>query len=335
MSPIFYDKLAVTTIKIGKTPTEFDVLMDGDEIEFTKFSPHGKNVIFMKDIVSTDGINYKAKFVSKQAAADLVKSRTNESTSALFCVHGFNVQPGSLLRGLSEKYWGRFERNGLKYYPVPVLWACNEKGLFGYKLDQGESAMKTGKGLKAFVDDIDNSSFPRKSLLMHSMGNHLVFDGACGSDKAPDADFENIFLVAADIPYDVFSDDPYEGYYLSSFRKKFGGKMHKAANLFSMLGKDSEGNPKGKIYIVHNRHDLALVGSSWFMNWESRIGSVGGGAFKKILFWRKNKVKIRTELREYIENKDFSSEHQKDDKLLKHSYQFEEFAVKFYSQKAI
>jgi len=332
---VSYPNLAVTTIKLDVEPSKFDQLKDGDKISFRTNSPHGRKVTFMRDIKSEDGNKYEAIFVSKEEAAKKVAKIESRNSTPLFCVHGFNVQPESSLGNFHKTFWKRFEDNGLKYYPIPVIWACNEKGLLGYKLDQGTSAMKTGKGLKAFVDDIDSATFPRKSLLMHSMGNHVVFDGACGSEKAPDADFENIFMVAADIPYDIFSDNPDEGYWFESSKEKFANKKKKADNLFSMLKKGPGGNPVGKIYIVHSRKDRALQGSAWAATWESRIGTVGSGAFKKMLFWENDGDHIREKFRAYIENKDLSSKKQNDDFPKNHSYQFEEYAVKFYFEKAL
>ncbi len=103
--------------------------------------------------------------------------------------------------------WLNFTDAGLKYYPIPVLWPCNEKSCFlsRYRFDQEFFSQRAGAEFKAIVDAIPNDLFPRKSLLMHSMGNHVVFNGACGGkdeegkvvDKAPDVEFENIFVVAA------------------------------------------------------------------------------------------------------------------------------------------
>lgn len=63
--------------------------------------------------------------------------------------------------------------------------------------DQETNTIESGKALKAFVDNINNNkTFPRKSLLMHSMGNHVIFNGACKTG-APDVQFDNIFMIAA------------------------------------------------------------------------------------------------------------------------------------------
>ena len=72
------------------------------------------------------------------------------------------------------------------------------KGSFtGYNKDADEhDSQYSGKAFFDFVDKIPDETFPRKSLLMHSMGNHVVFDGAC-LKGAPKVQFENIFMVAA------------------------------------------------------------------------------------------------------------------------------------------
>ena len=131
--------------------------------------------------------------------------KTNKDTSPLFVVHGFNVQPAGHMSKVADK-WERFTKEGLKYYPIPVLWPCNQSNfIVRYSRDQEDPSQQAGKELKAMVDAIPNDLFPRKSVLMHSMGNHVVFNGACGVkdetgkvlDKAPDVEFENIFLAAA------------------------------------------------------------------------------------------------------------------------------------------
>jgi len=71
------------------------------------------------------------------------------------------------------------------------------KGTFhGYGKDSDEHTPAFGRAFFDFVKNIPDKTFPRKSLMMHSMGNHVVFDGACYQD-APQVQFENIFMVAA------------------------------------------------------------------------------------------------------------------------------------------
>ncbi len=216
------------------------------------------------------------------------------------------------MKNVATKY-SRFEDAGLKYYPIPVMWPCDEKneGYFSkYRFDQGDPSQRAGQEMTSMVDAIPNDLFPRKSILMHSMGNHVVFNGACGVkdekgkviDKAPDVEFENIFLflVAAvsfrhplsctyysirhaynllthrpcpcssfsfqDIPHDILWEEPWEyenAWLRKEYRQKlFGQKKQKATNMFKTLKRDESGKPIGKIYVVHYKWDKAMVASA-------------------------------------------------------------------------
>jgi hypothetical protein len=92
---------------------------------------------------------------------------------------------------------------GGKYYPVMVLWPCSQGYKNTYRADQKECALEAGEIFKKLVDCIPNNTFARKSLMMHSMGNHVVYNGAC-LDGTPDVQFDDIFMVSA--VSRVFSD---------------------------------------------------------------------------------------------------------------------------------
>jgi len=125
----------------------------------------------------------------------------DEDTTPLFCVHGYNVQPHDVLKGMTSVLVA-FAKAG-HYYPIPVLWPCDSVDRWGpdkagqYEWDQEVFSQQAGNVLRQFVDQIRDDTFPRKSLMMHSMGNHVVFNGACGANNAPGVQFENIFMVAA------------------------------------------------------------------------------------------------------------------------------------------
>mmetsp|Transcript_16948 Transcript_16948/g.23921 ORF Transcript_16948/g.23921 Transcript_16948/m.23921 type:complete len:345 (+) Transcript_16948:35-1069(+) len=334
-----YKGLVLATIEITPSNPEH-----GDEVEFADSSPGGKAVFLMK-VKEYESGKFKAKFVSPERAARHVElfpklNKTNKDTSPLFVVHGFNVQPAAAMSNIADK-WKRFTDAGLKYYPVPVLWPCNEDG--DYATDQEGLSQRAGKELKAMVDAIPNDLFPRKSVLMHSMGNHVVFNGACGVkdetekviDKAPDVEFENIFLVAADVPHDIFWENPYE-YDDRWFDKKkmqglYGQKKQKASNFFKMLKVDESGKPIGKIYVVHYKWDKAMVASATpLMNGETRLGAYG---HKK-----DGDDKVRADMKDYIEDYDMYPNILwcgGDDDQKKHSYEFEPATVEFYMSKVI
>ncbi len=204
--PVDYKGLVLAALAIEPSNPEH-----GDEVEFTTKSPSGGRAVFLMKVKEYETGKFKAKYVSPERAARHVElfpklNKTNKDTSPLFVVHGFNNQPAKHLNNIADK-WPRFTDAGLKYYPIPVLWPCAEESgyLTRYKRDQEDPSQRAGMELKAMVDAIPNDLFPSKSLLMHSMGNHVVFNGVCGpkdetgkvTDKAPNVEFDNIFLAAA------------------------------------------------------------------------------------------------------------------------------------------
>jgi hypothetical protein len=135
----------------------------------------------------------KREFSATKLSIDDAKKIIDSSSitsSPLFIVHGFNVEPSNIL----EYDYSNFQKKDV-YYHVPVIWA-SEGNTLAYSGDQGKNSMNAGNAMKAFVDFIPNDTFPRKSLVMHSMGNHAVFNGACAVGT-PDVKFDNIFMVAA------------------------------------------------------------------------------------------------------------------------------------------
>jgi len=342
-----YKGLVVTTCEVEPTAEGADLsnLENGDEVTFKESSPNGKKAVFLMKVKEYDNSGeFRAKYVSPDRAARFVElfdilNETNKNASALFVVHGFNVQPASAMSNVASKF-DRFKEAGLNYYPIPVIWPCNDKGK--YSEDQDDPSQKAGDQLRALVNGIDNKLFPRKSLLMHSMGNHVVFNGSCGFkkdgkvvDSPPDVEFENIFMVAADVPHDIFWENPwdYDNAWTDKDRRKrlYGQKYQKASNFFGMLKRDGSGDKKpiGKIYIVHNPRDSALHGSSWVKNYETRLGSLGhkkdGGD------------KIRNDLKDYIEDYNIYPELPwvGDDWKYWHSYQLDLVAIKFYFTKDV
>jgi len=321
----------------------------GDEVEFADASPGGKAAFLMK-VKEIETGKFKATYVSPENAARHVElfpklNKTNKDTVPLFVVHGFNTEPSWHMFNVASKY-SRFEEAGLKYYPIPVMWPCDgesEKYMAKYLHDQGDPSQRAGKAMKAMVDAIPNDLFPRKSILTHSMGNHVVFNGACGVkdeegkviDKAPDVEFENIYLVAADIPHDVFYEEPWEyenAWMKKEYRQKFfGQKKQKATNMFKTLKVDESGKPIGKIYVVHYKWDKAMVASATpLMNGETRLGAYG---HKK-----DGDDKVRADMKDYIEDYDMYPNILwcgGDDDQKKHSYEFEPATVEFYMSKVI
>jgi len=351
----YNDMLAATTIEVNWVSKEedkktFKELSDGDELSFTKTSGTSSNLVFITDISHDEaGESFTAKFVSIATASKTVKQK---SSTPLFIVHGFNIQPAEGLERVAKSQ-DYFKESGT-YFPVPVLWPCTEieggivSKLKAYFFEQEVTTAEVGVAFKAFVDDVANDTFPRKSLMMHSMGNHAVINASCGLG-APDVQFENIFMVGADVPFDVFAEKPAK-YWRSNRDKIFGRKTEKAKNFLQMLEMDPvSGKPKGKIYVVSNYNDSNLKQSK-FMNLETRLGRVGAGAYKP--FFQRwvtgadaDFSLVHKDLRDHIENEELTTVVTEAEIInhnyvysfgdISHNYQLESYAVKFYSSKAL
>lgn len=324
----YYEGLIVTSIKIDEGNDSTKI-----KVTFNESDGNGTKAVFLKEIKMVSDPERvekgKREFEATRVDLDEAKSITkkgfgNNTCTPLFLVHGFNVEPSEILR-----YDYTVFNKGMLCYPVPVLWA-SEGNTLRYFGDQSANAINAGKAMQAFVKSIPNDTFPRKSLAMHSMGNHAVFNGACGSTQ-PDVEFENIFLVAADVPYDIFHKNPDEGYWVRG--DVSGNKKVKADRFFGMLAKKSDGKPKGKIYVVWNDNDVALKFSK-FSNLEARIGKTGVGWVDG---WFRNyyddKI-IRDEFNGYIENKDATNEKMVEDPSINHSYNLDPWMADYYEEKS-
>ena len=104
----------------------------------------------------------------------------------LFCVHGFNVSPGSHLKNLKNEA-KKFNKG--KFTLVPVIWP-SAGSVIKYWTDRDQSASGAGKAFKNFKAGIN--AFPQKSLLCHSMGNWVLRNAADESFR-----FDNVFMAAA------------------------------------------------------------------------------------------------------------------------------------------
>jgi hypothetical protein len=187
---IEYDGLIVTTI-ITKAKAG-----SSNEVTFNEYDGNGGEAVFLHKIreisdpqqVKTGKREFSATKLSIDDAKKIIDSSSTTSFP-LFIVHGFNVEPSRSL----EYDYSNFRKD--IYYHIPVIWASEGNNL-AYYGDQGKNSINAGNAMKAFVEFIPNDTFSRKSLLMHSMGNHAVFNGACATGT-PDVTFDNIFMVAA------------------------------------------------------------------------------------------------------------------------------------------
>lgn len=314
---VTYEGLIVTTIKLQGLPDgkTFEDLEDGDKVVFTEMDGNeGSKVSFLKNIEQDANEStkdsyrvYNATFVSPAEAAKIADfGHGNGKCTPLFYVHGFNNEPNWTLGVVMPTALERLKRCREKntVYPIPVVWPVygNKHTIFNYFFDQIRNSKGAGKSLKAFVDGIPSDLFPKKSVMIHSMGNHLVFNGALGAEEAPDVIWENIFMVAADIPRVVFSENPGRG------------DIQKATHMKAIL---REG---GKIFVLHHEDDTRLKGSRC-LNLGERLGRHGPNEIRSDL---KDTVVV-------VDTKPFSDNNETDDDPAMHSYQFEEWAIDVYN----
>ncbi len=135
---------------------------------------------------------FEATYLTPETAAKKLHEEAGDK-HLLFCVHGDSTEASEWMEEVAKaRDSGFYKRN----YPVPVTWPLFSFSLFAYFGNRNNNAKQAGQGLKNFVEIVDNELFPRKSLMMHSMGNHVVFNFAC-KDGTPNVTFDNIFMVAA------------------------------------------------------------------------------------------------------------------------------------------
>ena len=206
---IDYPHLIATTIHLTVLPEgkTFEDLVDGDKVGFNEEEGNDSHVAFLKDIkqdpdASTEVSHrvYTATYVTPKTAAEIARKGWGEGGDSdchpLFHVHGFNNEPNWTLGATMQRAMENCAKTK-KNYPIPVIWPVHGNNFPGYKIDATYNSIRAGKNLKALVDTIPNDVFPVKSIMCHSMGNHVVFDGALAGPVAPDVKFKNVFLVGA------------------------------------------------------------------------------------------------------------------------------------------
>jgi hypothetical protein len=328
--------VVITSINV-EAGDDGKVVVDSDAI-------NGSTATFLADLkeIGNTFSSKEKKFDAKkldptEARSRILKDIEGTNKTPLFCVHGYSTEPISVLSKAMERY--EVMENS-KYYPVFVIWPCSgwfnsKKGTTtGYNKDSDIYAPNAGETFFDFVKQIPDNTFPRKSLMMHSMGNHVVFDGACYLGT-PEAQFENIFLVAADVPHDIFMKNPNEDYEGEN-KRIWGDKNKKASNFYNLLAKGADQKPKGKIVVLHNGDDKALFWSSWAENWERRIGQRGmakkRGGFLDLGF-EDDGENVLDIFKDIYVNEDMQSEF--GGLGIGHGYQFDPATVKVFDKYAL
>jgi hypothetical protein len=129
---------------------------------------------------------FEAETLTVKEAKAIISNGDSEEGEGkpLFCVHGFSTQPGTHLKRLNDAA-KKFNKG--KFMLVPVIWPTSDANYWSVADTNAPGAGKAFKTLKRGID-----SFPRKSLLCHSMGNIVLRHAADENFK-----FDNIFMAAA------------------------------------------------------------------------------------------------------------------------------------------
>lgn len=291
-----YEGLVLTSIDMrdgdGPGKVEFDNEISGKKDD--------SDAVFIKNIkvVREEGGGWFSA-PKKIYEADLVN--LDEANSAvdgmgkkpLLCIHGFNVEPDAHLTSCNEAV-GKFEKFAL----IPVIWP-SEGSTTSYGTDQDKNTVGAGKAFKTLSKIA--AKFPNKSLMAHSMGNRVLRMAASENFQ-----FDNIFMVAADVDNDLFQEN-----YIKD-------KSDQGLKISSMLS-----DKGGKIYVAHNRLDFALLPSSTiFANNYTRLG-VNGAAHRD---------GIHPAIKGKIENMNANESLSFFNKA-SHSYALTDFMVKYYESK--
>lgn len=277
------------------------------KVEWKVSDGSGDKATFLTNIKKTGGGWFRPdKFEGKKLTIGQAKEVLKEdSRKPLFCIHGFSVAPEGQMKDCKESQ--KNFKDTLK--AIPVIWPSDGADYF----DQRDESVEAAEAFQRIVEEFEKikeelKSFPAKSVMAHSMGNRVLRFAAIATLK-----FDNIFMVAGDVPYDLFHADYEE-------RNKKSAEASGVA-ICSML---SNGifKKKGKVHVLFNEGDLALTSSAIVK--EARLGKTGAGTEEEL----DNRVKGLVESRDCTDDISrmwrFS---------IGHSYQFEEFACKYYEDQ--
>jgi len=310
MSEMDWAGLALTSIKLT------EVANTTNKVTF-KEDDRGENeditASFIRNLKKIGGkgskVEYEAEVVPMKEVAKIIRANGNKP---IFMAHGYNTEAHSIIEEAKKKLSS--EDGALFYggsYFIPILWPSGSGSYFRDK-DDAEGAGR------AFWKAFDKSpvKLPNKNLMLFSMGNYVLRYASDTSTK-----FDNIFMFAADVRRDLFH---------TSYIDTNDSFKDDGLNIFNML-ETFNGKPKGKIYVVSNAGDKALLVSST-ANWMSRIGKVGPHTKMNWMgrLYTDPQVTHPT-IRPYLEGMDSSKD--KHDGPLGHRYYFQDWAKSFCNQK--
>lgn len=268
---VVYDGLVLTSI---------DVVPDPDNPKRVTFNDNtigcvdDRESVFLCNVteISRKGkgwaveVEFEADLLTtEEVVARLKLKASDQHKKALFVIHGFNTNASYHLLDCKMA-----KPKFTKTHIVPVIWPSQGKGgLFDYFDDKkySKAAGQALQSMKEPLKDLRNAGV-RSSIVCHSMGNRVFRNFA-----HPSMNFDNIFMVAPDVPTELFSEKYINGKPIRFLGLQFGDDeemREHALNIKGMLTDDKE----GKIHVLFNGKDVRM-GQSTIMNMGDRLGGTG------------------------------------------------------------
>lgn len=313
-SQISYNDIVLTSIDVTYAPTDEHpkrvTFSDNTEADL-----EDEDAVFLCNIreVNRKGkgydtiIDFKADIMTiDEVIEKLGREMNGEKKKALFVIHGFNTQASYHLASC-QFHKPRFERLIL----IPILWPSKGKAMpWDYIGDRG-SSKAAGKALKSMKGHLNKlrANGISSSIVANSMGNRCFRNFA-----DPDINFDNIFMVAADVDCRIF----YESY-INDGKEEW--RQH-GLNIKKMLTDE-----KGKIHVLYNSSDKRLF-ESCLINCGNRLGKAGVNLNLVHRDLKKNIVTIDV-AENGIHHKCMLYED-----VQEHCYSFYDMAVQYYEEHA-
>jgi esterase/lipase superfamily enzyme len=189
---------------------------------------HGSNFSF--DETSNElsnSIRYckltSAKIFTEILSGPMMQALKENSTykEILFYIHGFNNQPSTDIFPNARILQEEFDNADLGTLVVPIIWPCdNDLGVVKDYWDDQKAAKTSGEILSRTLSKLlqwqqknaKNPCLKRMHILAHSMGNRVLMHcmdewrHTSGNGEMPYL-FNNIFMMAADVPNEVLERD--------------------------------------------------------------------------------------------------------------------------------
>jgi len=315
LDPVNYDGIVLTSIDVVKSPTAespnrvtFSDLTVGSVEDDDALFIHNIREIKRGEGVGWDTtIDFEADELTLEEACAVIGSEKK----ALFVIHGFSSQASFHLADCRHA-GHKFKKTNL----IPVIWPSEGKcGLFDYRNDK-KLSKGAGKALQSMKGPIQKLG--SASIVCHSMGNRVF-----RNFSDPDINFDNIFMVAADVDGDLF----HEGYINGGmFGQNAEWRKH-GSNIKGMLSnKDT-----GKIHVIYNPDDSRMFQSK-FMNLGVRLG--GAGVNLKPAWFGKT---VHEDIKDSIVNvnaQEANMLYPEDPGKTDHNYHFHDNTIKYYEEHA-